>query len=145
LLAGAAPAFAQGEAKAGKKDPQAAFREAWQKAATPGENHALLKLLVGSWSTATKSWMDPSAPPQESTGTAEVKPIYVSAGHRISQESAARLALMVAKNRVLEPVRQADLRGREFIRKTWPNGITSGVAQATVANTGKVGTKDEDA
>ena len=53
-------------------DPQA-MMEMYKKLATPGEPHKLFATLAGSWTTATKSWMDPSKPPMESTGTAEMK------------------------------------------------------------------------
>jgi len=45
--------------------------EAFMKAATPGENHALLKPLAGDWSAMSKVWMDPSAPPDQSNGICE--------------------------------------------------------------------------
>lgn len=47
-----------------------AMMKAWQAAMTPGDAHKKLDFFVGSWETATKMWMDPSAPPQESKGTA---------------------------------------------------------------------------
>jgi hypothetical protein len=53
------------------QDDQAAMMEAWQKAGTPGEPHKLLQEMVGTWKVTSKSWMDPSAPPMESTGTAK--------------------------------------------------------------------------
>ncbi|XP_043925642.1 endonuclease V-like [Protopterus annectens] len=45
------------------------------------------------------------------------KPIYVSVGHRISLESAVRLIHSCCKYRVPEPIRQADIRSREYIRR----------------------------
>lgn len=53
-------------------DPQA-MMELWKQAATPSEPHKLFATLVGSWTTQTKEWMEPSKPPTESTGTAEMK------------------------------------------------------------------------
>lgn len=50
-----------------------AMMETYQKLATPGEPHKQLTSLAGSWTTHTKSWMDPSQPPTESNGTAEMK------------------------------------------------------------------------
>jgi hypothetical protein len=43
----------------------------------PGENHKLLADLSGTWTYTVKMWMnpDPSAPPQQSTGTATRKPM----------------------------------------------------------------------
>src|SRR5262245_57964290 len=85
----AAPALAQ-EAKTEKKaaskkgEPdQAAMMAAMEKYATPGENHAHLKALVGSWTATVKFWMAPGAPAQESTATSECKLIM---GDRYLQE-----------------------------------------------------------
>ena len=44
-------------------------------------------------------------------------PIFVSIGHRLSLESAIMIVLATIKHRVPEPVRQADIRSREFLRK----------------------------
>jgi len=46
-----------------------AMTEAYMKAASPGPQHERLAKMVGHWTTQTKMWMDPSKPPQESTGT----------------------------------------------------------------------------
>jgi hypothetical protein len=39
----------------------------------PGPEHAKLQPLAGSWTYTCKFWMDPSKPPLELTGTAELK------------------------------------------------------------------------
>ncbi|GAA5937444.1 hypothetical protein JCM1841_000537 [Sporobolomyces salmonicolor] len=47
-------------------------------------------------------------------------PVFVSPGHRLSLSTSLRLALISATNgKVPEPVRQADLIGREEVRKRW--------------------------
>ncbi|XP_047401174.1 endonuclease V isoform X10 [Sciurus carolinensis] len=46
------------------------------------------------------------------------KPLYISVGHRISLEVAVRLAQRCCRFRIPEPVRQADIRSREHIRRT---------------------------
>ncbi|XP_037664817.1 endonuclease V isoform X2 [Choloepus didactylus] len=46
------------------------------------------------------------------------KPLYVSVGHRVSLDVAVRLTHSCCHFRIPEPVRQADIRSREFIRKT---------------------------
>lgn len=46
-----------------------------EKNATPGPEHKALAESVGTWTTASKMWMDPSAPPMESQGTEEVTPL----------------------------------------------------------------------
>jgi hypothetical protein len=40
------------------------------KLATPGEHHKHLEQFVGEWSTTSKFWPAPGAPPMESTGEA---------------------------------------------------------------------------
>jgi len=40
------------------------------KYATPGDMHKHLEGMAGKWSTVTRMWMDPAAPPTESKGTA---------------------------------------------------------------------------
>lgn len=47
-----------------------------------------------------------------------VKPIYISVGHQISLETAVKLVHSCCKYRVPEPIRQADIRSREFCAKT---------------------------
>lgn len=49
---------------------QEAMALAMMKAMTPGDPHALLASLAGDWTFTSRMWMDPAAPPQESTGTA---------------------------------------------------------------------------
>src|SRR5690349_10190584 len=61
--------------KAPKGQDPAAMMEVWEKAGAPGEQHKVLKKMVGKWNVSVKSWMDPKAPPMESAGTAEAKPI----------------------------------------------------------------------
>ncbi|XP_072168425.1 endonuclease V-like [Diadema setosum] len=47
-------------------------------------------------------------------------PIFVSVGHRISLDTAVSLVQACCLHRVPEPVRQADIRSREFLRQTFP-------------------------
>ncbi|XP_057570072.1 endonuclease V isoform X14 [Hippopotamus amphibius kiboko] len=46
------------------------------------------------------------------------KPLYVSVGHKVSLEAAVRLTHGCCKFRIPEPVRQADIRSRDYIRRT---------------------------
>jgi hypothetical protein len=50
-----------------------AMMDTYKKLATPGEPHKQLASLAGSWTTKTKSWMEPNKPPMESTGACEDK------------------------------------------------------------------------
>ncbi|MDQ6655495.1 MAG: DUF1579 domain-containing protein [Verrucomicrobiota bacterium] len=53
--------------------------------AKPNENHKLLANMAGTWDYTVKFWMDPSKPPQESSGIAVRKAImdgrYLSGEH----------------------------------------------------------------
>jgi len=62
----AVPAAAQDKKKAA--DEKAAM-EAWQKAMTPGDGQKKLEPLVGTFDAKVRMWMDPSRPPDDSTGT----------------------------------------------------------------------------
>ncbi|KAM6940145.1 endonuclease V-like [Xenentodon cancila] len=48
------------------------------------------------------------------------KPVYVSVGHRISLDTAVRLAHACCRYRVPEPIRQADWLSREYLRLHFP-------------------------
>jgi deoxyinosine 3'endonuclease (endonuclease V) len=52
----------------------------------------------------------------KSVDEASFKPVIVSVGHGISLDSAIALTVLLTKHRIPEPVRQADLRGREWLR-----------------------------
>ncbi|KAJ8264132.1 hypothetical protein GJAV_G00145560 [Gymnothorax javanicus] len=54
------------------------------------------------------------------------KPIYVSVGHRISLDTAVRLTRQCCRYRVPEPIRQADIRSREYLRAHAPSADTCG-------------------
>lgn len=60
------------ETKSAKKMPsQEEMMKAWMEVATPGEAHKKLEPMVGTFEAKVKSTMDPSKPPEESTGTSE--------------------------------------------------------------------------
>jgi hypothetical protein len=80
LSLGSLAAFADEKPKAAAKPAAPAgapsqdeMMKAWAAAATPGEAHKKLEPMVGSFTVATKMWMDPTKPPDVSTGTAEKK------------------------------------------------------------------------
>jgi Protein of unknown function (DUF1579) len=66
----AVPASAEDKKSEKQMDPQA-MMETYKKLAMPGEPHKQLASLAGSWTTKTKSWMEPGKPPMESTGACE--------------------------------------------------------------------------
>jgi len=66
----AAPAFAQEGEMPPMSPEQQAEMEAYMKAGALGPQHELMAETVGTFDVAIKSWMDPAAPPMESTGVA---------------------------------------------------------------------------
>ncbi|KAK0571001.1 hypothetical protein LWI29_009635 [Acer saccharum] len=58
-----------------------------------------------TWGVAMKSTED------------TLKPIFISIGHRVSLDSAIRIVKMTCKYRVPEPIRQADIRSRDYLQK----------------------------
>ncbi len=52
-----------------------AMEKAWAEAMLPGEHHERLERMAGSWTYTGKVWMDPGAPPTETSGTSEQKMI----------------------------------------------------------------------
>lgn len=56
--------------KAGPSEEE--MMKVWMAYATPGREHELLKAWEGTWSGPSKSWMDPSKPPDESETTEAV-------------------------------------------------------------------------
>ena len=76
-LAAALPAVAQDappKSAPPKMSPEeAAMMEAYQKAGTPGAQHAAMSRMEGTYDLKIRSWNKPDAPPMEETGTATRK------------------------------------------------------------------------
>lgn len=70
LLVTASTVLAKDKAPDKQMDHQA-MMEAYAKLATPGEPHKQLASHAGSWTTKTKSWMEPDKPPMESSGACD--------------------------------------------------------------------------
>ena len=77
----AAVAGDQAAADAAKQEMMEKFKEY----STPNENHKVLDAFVGDWAYTSKNWMSPTAPAEESSGTATAK--WVMDG-RFVEESA---------------------------------------------------------
>ena len=50
-----------------------------------------------------------------------VNPVFLSPGHRVDMDLMLSVAFTCCKARVLEPVRQADLRSRQWVRRNFPD------------------------
>ncbi len=68
-LLASASAIAQPDKPAGGPDPSG--MEQMMAMTRPGPEHQHLAKLVGKWNAVIKMWMDPAAPPMESTGVME--------------------------------------------------------------------------
>jgi hypothetical protein len=68
----------------GKKMDMQAMMEVYKKVGTPGAPHKLLASLEGTWTTRTRSWMEPDKPPVEMTGACEQK--LLLGGRYLQQE-----------------------------------------------------------
>jgi hypothetical protein len=104
----------------GKMDMQA-MMEAYTKAGTPGAPHKLLASLEGSWTTKTKSWMEPGKPPVEETGTCEQKIIL---GGRFLQQ-------VYAGDMMGQPYTGISIMGyNNYTKKyesTWTDSMSTGI------------------
>lgn len=68
------------------------------------------------------------------TSTSSI-PIYVSPGHMIDLEKSLEIIDNCMNFRIPEPVRQADLRGREWLRKNWDSsGASSKMIRENMSN-----------
>jgi hypothetical protein len=79
LLTGVAVAD---EKKKGKEPDMQAMMAAYEKAATPGEQHKLLQKQVGKWNLTLKTWQAPDQPPMESTAPPRPSRCWVTATSR---------------------------------------------------------------
>src|SRR5262245_1629106 len=82
LLMGSLAGIAQAEEAAAPAEAdkaaaeKAAMMEKMKAASTPGAEQKELEQLTGNWTTASKFWMDPNAPAEESTGTASNEMVF---------------------------------------------------------------------
>ncbi len=83
--AASSPAAAPATGKPSEEEMMAMMAQMMEMG-KPGEQHKLLAEMAGDWTYSLKMWMDPSAPPQESKGTATRKAImdgrYFIAEHK---------------------------------------------------------------
>jgi hypothetical protein len=72
LAQGTAPSDRPASAPPAGQVDEAELMRQWLAASEPGPMHEVLMRGVGSWQARMKSWLQPGAPPVESTGTAKV-------------------------------------------------------------------------
>jgi len=97
----------------------------WQEYATPGEGHKAMEQLVGNWDYSLKYWTSPKAPPEESTGTNDIKWIL---GNRF-------LEMNVKGTSMGQPFEGMGIIGYDNVKKeyvnTWIDTMGTGMMNAT--------------
>jgi Protein of unknown function (DUF1579) len=120
LVVSASLAVAKEKKQQKQMDPQAMMEE-YKKLATPGEPHKLYASLAGSWTTASKEWMDPNKPPTESTGSVEMKMLLD--GRYLQEEFTG--------NMMGQPYSAVGVHGYDNLRKkyvtTWIDTMGTGI------------------
>ena len=114
-------------AKAGPPDEKAAM-EAMMKAGTPGDAHKKLEPMVGTFDVKVKMWMDPSKPPEETTGKAENRWVL---GNRYVQQSFEGTAMG-------QPFSGMGFMGYDNITKEYTGTWVDSMSTATMNSTGKL-------
>lgn len=104
---------------------RAKYMKKWQEYATPGEGHKVLEQLAGNWDYSLKYWSSSDAPPEESTGTNNVKWIL---GNRF-------LEMDVKGTSMGQPFEGMGILGYDNAKKeyvnTWIDNMGTGVMNAT--------------
>lgn len=135
VVIGLAVAAGAGAADAPKKDAppmdDKAAMEAMAKAAAPGDAHKKLEPLAGSFEVKSKSWMDPSKPPEETTGSTTRKWIL---GNRYLQED-------YTGSFMGQPFSGMGIQGYDNVTKhyvsTWMDTMGTGIMNSTGTLSGK--------
>ncbi len=128
LLAGLlAPAFAAEPPATPASADQQAMMAAWQKAATPGAQHAqLAEHFQGAWTTRMSIWMEPGAEPVTETGTATFAPIL--GGRQLRMEYKGSFMGM--------PMEGVGLSGYDNTRARYTSVWNDNMSTSTMVSTG---------
>lgn len=138
VAAGLAGAFLIGRGFAGDepKAPEGGGMEdmaAWEALAKPGPEHAELMKDVGTWTVTSKMWMQPGAPPTESSGKAVFTPAL--GGRFVRQEFEGELMGQKFLGTGLSGYNNATKKYESVWMDTWGTGIL--VMNGTVKVPGK--------
>ena len=122
------------ENKPEKEMDMQAIMKTYQELATPGDHHRRLASLAGTWATKTKFWMEPSAPPTESTGACEQRMLLD--GRYLQQECTGEM--------MGQPFRGIGVTGYDNYTKkyvsTWTDTLGTGIflMEGTASTDGKI-------
>ena len=109
----------------------------WQEYAAPGEGHKIMEQMVGNWDYSLQYWSSPDAPPEESTGTNDIKWIL---GNRF-------LEMDVKGTSMGQPFEGMGIIGYDNAKKeyvnTWVDTMGTGMMNATGSYDAKTRTMTE--
>lgn len=120
-----------GPAPAQEAADEAAMMAAWQKAMTPGPAHQELATHAGDWTYTSKMWMQPDAPPMESTGKSKIEAIM--GGRYIAENVEGEMMGMPMKGMSVTGYNNIT----QMYESTWIDNMGTGIMLAK-------GTKDGD-
>ena len=129
ILLCAPAAFAQDAATAepAMSPEEQAMMAAWEKAMTPGEQHArLAEHFEGTWDTKMSLWMEPGAEPMVSTGTSTNTMIL--GGRQLKMEFSGTFMGM--------PFMGIGFTGYDNVRGVYTGSWTDNMATGTMNSTG---------
>jgi len=105
-----------------------AMMEAWQKAATPGPEHAMLAESAGRYKLTVKTWHQPGGEPDTSEGTAERT---MALGGRVLEEK-------VTSSMMGMPFEGIGRTGYDNVRKTYWSTWTDNMSTALFVMNGTI-------
>jgi len=104
---------------------QAAMMAAWQKAMTPGPQHAMLAKMAGEFTLEVKSWMTPGAEPEVSTAHSSRRMIL--GGHYLEETVKGSTMGQEFEGRALTGY--DNVSGTWF--STWVDSMSTGIMTST--------------
>ncbi len=102
----------------------------YEMAAKPGPNHKLLERSAGEWTTKSKMWMDPSAPPTETSGKSTCR--LVLGGRFVQEEFDGEMIMPNAKGEMVkQSFKGMGLTGYDNVKNlyvaTWTDDMNTGI------------------
>jgi hypothetical protein len=130
LSAAAASTTASSPVKTSAQPSDAEMMKQMMELAKTGENHKLLAGMVGTWTYTVKMWMNPSAPPTSSTGSAVIKAIMD--GRYFVGDFTGKMQMPGADGKMKDmPFKGMSMDGYDNVKKkfvsTWCDSMGTGI------------------
>jgi hypothetical protein len=115
----------------------ATMMKKWMATTSPGPQHKWLDKFVGKWKCTSRMWMDPSMPPMESPGTAEIR--WVLEGRWLLQDQKGEMIMPDAQGNMKKvPMNGMGFTGFDRFRKLYVGNWCSSVSTAMLPMSGTV-------